>query len=269
MKLAVSTLGCPKWDIREIAETLCKIGVEGLEIRGIQGVMRTEEIPCLKRKNWKDTKRLLDDNGVKVFCLGTSVRFHDAENYSAMLDEGKKAIDTAAFIGAGAIRVFGDQLTGEPETDNEIFERVIRGYRELCAYAKDTGVRVCQETHGSFNTLEAIGRILEGMQDVPEFGYIWDVMHTYRAYGRPFEAAYELLKPRINHLHVKDCTKEHKLVPCGEGDVPLGEIVSALKMDGYEGYLSLEWEKVWHPYLADAEEVFPSFAKYFAELIAR
>jgi len=33
--------------------------------------------------------------------------------------------------------------------------------------------------------------------------------------------------------------------------------------------LSLEWEKVWHPYLADAEEIFPAFSKYFAGLIAQ
>lgn len=269
MKLAVTTLGCPGWDIRTIAETLGRLGIEGLEIRGIQGIMRTEEIPSLQEGNWTVTKKLLDDNGVKVYCLGTSCRFHEASEYDAMLDEGKAAIDTAAGIGAGAIRVFGDRLTGNSDEDDAIFARVICGYRELCDYARGTGVRVCQETHGSFNTLEAIGRILDGMADKPEFGYIWDVMHTYRAYGRPFEKVYSLLKSRVNHLHVKDCLPNHKLVACGEGDIPLPEIVSVLKADGYGGYLALEWEKVWHPDLAEPKEAFPAFAEYFNSLLKR
>ena len=165
--------------------------------------------------------------------------------------------------------MFGDRLSGDAAEDDAVFERVINGYRALCEYARGTGVRVCQETHGSFNTLEVIGRVLKGMQGYEEFGYIWDVMHTYRAYGRPFDAAYQLLKPHLHHLHVKDCLPDHRLVSCGAGDIPLPEIVRTLKADGYEGYLALEWEKVWHPELADAETEFPAFADYFEELMKR
>ena len=91
-------------------------------------------------------------------------------------------------------------------------------------------------------------------------------MHTYRDGGRAFEPYYELLKPRIHHLHVKDCTKDLKLVLCGEGDVPLREIASVLRDDGFRWYVSFKWEKVWHPDLQEPEIAFPHFASFYHTL---
>lgn len=34
----------------------------------------------------------------------------------------------------------------------------------------------------------------------------------------------------------------------GEGVIPIKEIVKTLESDGYSGYMSLEWEKKWHPH---------------------
>ncbi len=267
MKFAVTTLGCPDWDIKTIARVMGECGIEGLEIRGIQGEMDNAKIPCLLPENWPDTKHLLDAVGGEIICLGTSCRFHEKESFDAMIEEGKGAIDTAQRIGVDSIRVFGDALPGNPEADEEVYARVISGFRILCNHARGTDVKVCHETHGNFNTIESLSRVLRGMKGVEEFGIIWDVMHPYRAYGREYKAVYALLKPYIHHLHIKDCLPDHTLVPCGEGDIPLKEIVETLKADGYDGYLSLEWEKVWHPELAPAEEIFPAFADYFQKLL--
>ncbi|MCK4374780.1 MAG: sugar phosphate isomerase/epimerase, partial [Candidatus Brocadiae bacterium] len=55
----------------------------------------------------------------------------------------------------------------------------------------------------------------------------------------------------------------------GEGDVLLEELVGELHAAGYRGYLSLEWEKAWHPELAGPEVVFPQAAKYLSELLGK
>jgi sugar phosphate isomerase/epimerase len=36
--------------------------------------------------------------------------------------------------------------------------------------------------------------------------------------------------------------------------MPLPEVMSVLRRDGYNGAISLEWEKMWHPYLPDLSE---------------
>ena len=58
--------------------------------------------------------------------------------------------------------------------------------------------------------------------------------------------AYEMLKPYIEYVHVKDAEWESgHVVPAGHGDGNVKEILKMLKKSGYEGFLSLE------PHLAD------------------
>ena len=45
----------------------------------------------------------------------------------------------------------------------------------------------------------------------------------------------------------------------------LGHSCFLLEKDGYSGYISLEWEKTWHPELRDAREELPHFVRYIRE----
>ena len=60
------------------------------------------------------------------------------------------------------------------------------------------------------------------------------------------QEAFEMLKPYIDYVHVKDAQWEDgKVVPAGQGDGHLLEIFSQLDKRGYAGVLSLE------PHLVD------------------
>ncbi len=43
-------------------------------------------------------------------------------------------------------------------------------------------------------------------------------------------------------------------MPLGEGEVPVREIIGLLAAGGYAGYLSVEWEKYWHPDIEEARD---------------
>jgi sugar phosphate isomerase/epimerase len=67
---------------------------------------------------------------------------------------------------------------------------------------------------------------------------------------------YPKLKKYIYHLHVKDAKLvEDKLqyVFLGKGDVPIMNALDILSADGYNGFYSFEWEKLWHPEIAEPE----------------
>jgi sugar phosphate isomerase/epimerase len=49
----------------------------------------------------------------------------------------------------------------------------------------------------------------------------------------------------------------------GEGAFPLPELKGALQDLQYDRFLSFEWEKKWHPEIADAEIALPHFARWF------
>jgi sugar phosphate isomerase/epimerase len=46
----------------------------------------------------------------------------------------------------------------------------------------------------------------------------------------------------------------------GEGDIPIKECLSLLKARGYDGYVSVEWEKRWQPHLLEPEIALPQYA---------
>src|SRR5205814_8573961 len=63
------------------------------------------------------------------------------------------------------------------------------------------------------------------------------------------------LSQSIRHIHVKGSIGEpsarhpYTYVLPGDGDMPLGQIVDLLTEHQFTGAISLEWERLWHPYL--------------------
>ena len=54
----------------------------------------------------------------------------------------------------------------------------------------------------------------------------------------------------------------------GEGEVPAREIVRLLVAEGYQGYLSAEWEKKWHPEIEEPEIAIPQHAQVLRRWLA-
>ena len=83
--------------------------------------------------------------------------------------------------------------------------------------------------------------------------------------GEAPETTVQNLGAYIKYIHVKDSVMtengvEYRMM--GEGDLPVDEMVFALRSINYDGYISLEWVKRWAPDLSDAGIVFPHFINY-------
>ena len=46
----------------------------------------------------------------------------------------------------------------------------------------------------------------------------------------------------------------------GRGQFPAEEVLEALRGAGYDGFVSFEWEKRWHPEIDEPEVAFADFA---------
>ncbi|MBR2460528.1 MAG: sugar phosphate isomerase/epimerase [Clostridia bacterium] len=283
MKLSFSTLGCPGWDLNKVLECAVKYGYDGVDLRGLSGVMRTEDIPELQPSAINSTREAFAKSGKTLTCIGTSCSFHDPAKYHGAIEEGKNALGICAKLGVPFIRVFGNNIKSEDGRAES--DAVIAGIRELCAYADslteeylmnaDDAVKteynriyVLLEVHGDFNTsrvLLPICRALEGEC----FGIIWDFAHSERA-GEDYREFWRELKPYILHTHVKDHKREQnggrKLCSVGDGDIPIIPTAELMLGDGYNGYFTLEHELAWHPELAPAEEELPRYTDYMKRI---
>lgn len=264
MKLSFSTLGCPAWSWQEILDRAKEYGYDGIEIRGIEKVMNSYELPPFLPENAEGAKAELRARGLTLCALGTSVMFHDPEKKEAALKEGLEGIEVCARMGIPYMRVFGDQV--DPENPEENIRRAAEGLAVLCAAAEKQNVTVLLEIHGTFNTIETLQSLLK-KAPAKAFGILWDIQHSDRTYGDDYLPFYNVIAPYIRHVHVKDYHRPEDLCLVGEGDIPLKQIVHRLRADGYDGFYSLEWEKRWHPELQEPEVAFSSYAKWMRENI--
>lgn len=269
MKLSFSTLGCPGKSYDEVLAMAKDYGYQGVEIRGISGEMSPLNIQDFGLGFQQDAKRKAAAAGIRLIGFGSSAVFDDPDNFDNALADAKACIDTAAALGMGFIRVFGDRIRPE-DNEDEVIARVASGIKQACEYAEGTDVLVLQECHGNFNYARRLLKVAE-LVDNPKFGIIWDVCHSDKTYGDDFPVFYDAMKPLIKHVHFKD---HHRLADggialcsTGEGDIPLKRILDTLEKDNYEGYISLEWEKAWHKDLAEPEVEFPHFVQYMNSIL--
>lgn len=268
MKLAFSTLGCPDWGFEKVLKNAKEMGYQGIELRGVDGEMLAAKTERFSPARMEETKKLIEDSGIHICGFNTSVKFDRPENYDGFMQEGLGSIDVCERMGFPAIRVFGDTIP-PGQREEEVIGRISGGYRKLCAYARDKGIEVYQEVHGEFNTIERIRAICDRLPD-ENYGLIWDIGHTDRAYGDDFMPFYEAVKPWIRHVHIKDAQRRQgeAAAHClpGEGDIPIKKIVQTLLDDGYDGYFSFEWEKKWALHIQEPEIAFPAYVAYMKAL---
>ena len=102
-------------------------------------------------------------------------------------------------------------------------------------------------------------------------GALWDLHHPYRICGEDPETSYHNIGRSILYTHVKDSSPaaDGKWTYClgGEGDVPLERMISLLADGGYDGWLTLEWEKLWCPEIAEPDVALPAYANYLRDVV--
>ncbi|WP_127588344.1 sugar phosphate isomerase/epimerase family protein [Paenibacillus koleovorans] len=269
MKLAYTTLGCPEWTWERIVEETVRMGYNGIEIRGLQGEMFVPKMTPFLEENLAQTMADLQARGLSICCFDTSCRFDDEEKFDGFVEEGKATIDLAARMGVPYIRVFGDRIP-DPAKREEMIAQVARGMQALSQHAEGKPVMVLMETHGDFASSENLLAVAAQVES-DRFGVLWDVANPvkYQDTGESVSQTYTNLSKLVQHTHIKDTLgtgSNEKITLVGEGDVPIPECIDILQQNGYDGWLSFEWEKKWHPTIEEPEVALPHFVEYMRGL---
>ncbi len=269
MKLGVSTLGCPQWTLTDILTRLPGYGYEGVELRGLGPDLDLTQSPAFAAPAaLAQTRQAFADAGLAICGVDTSCTFTDPDPAARIkqIEDGRRAIDLAAALGAPTIRVFGGGIGDESERP-EAAKRVAEALLELGGYAAQTNsVAVVLETHDAFSTgAQAAQALRQAIH--PSVGALWDLHHPYRQGETPVET-FAALGPYVKQTHVKDSKPGGTYCLLGEGDIPIPEMLRLLKDGGYDGWINLEWEKRWIPDLPDPEIAFPQYASRLREYLA-
>jgi len=265
LPLGFSTLGCPAWTWTEILDFARSHGFAAVELRGLQKTMDLSQAPEFSREAGRldSAKQQLRERGLRVSDLGASAQMHeqDPAKRAAQLDEARRFIDLAEALHAPYVRVFGNNyVKGVPR--DVMLAQIARGLRELGDYARPKGVTVLIESHGDFTDSPTLLEIVQ-RADSPAVALLWDAHHTFVSGKEAPEDTVRQLGPYIRHTHLKDSVAagtDRRYVLTGTGDVPVRRQIEALVKIGYPGVYSFEWEKRWHPDIAEPEVAIAQFA---------
>lgn len=274
MKIAFMTLGCPGWDLDTICRRGREYGFDGVDFRGYLDEIDITQLPLFTTQGGA-TRRQLNDVGLEVSAISSSIKLCLPEKRQSNLEEAKRTIDVARELGTHNVRIFGD---GDLDQSNhaELAEIGLISLQDILKLDGADEMHWLFETHDNWISAKDCTLLLDRINN-PAFGALWDMGHTARVGGETPEQSYEAIGPRIGYTHVKDASYDPKheramedgwrYVLPGEGQLPLAEAVHLLREKGYDGWIQFEHEKRWHPTLPEPEVAFPAFVKWIKPLL--
>ena len=268
--IAGHTMGTPEYTVCEAIELFHKIGADGAEIVVQDGYRSGLPTQC-SQEILEQVKRCAQENHIQIIALTPY------NSYFNSLDEEVRRKEIAAiedvigyceYLGAKYIRIYSGNLTaGDTDHLEERWAKLVESLRELGDKAAAKGVTLVVENH--FNTMAVSAK--QGaklMQDVdhPAVRILYDQANLTFTENEDYEEAIRTQQQYVAYMHVKDLVfkegvaftssdvahpkEEERNVYTrivGEGVLKWPEILRMVKACGYDGWLSLEYERRWHP----------------------
>lgn len=226
----------------EQIRVLKKLGMHYVEMRGANG-KGLVEYPLDEVEKIKEQ---LDENDIHLSSVGSPIgKIPIVQDFEEHFKLFCHTINIAHVMEVPYIRMFSFFMP-EGEDPEKYHDEVFRRVGRMADYAAKHNVILLHE-----NEKEIYGDVADRCRKLMEefysdhFKAVFDFANFVQCHQDTKEA-YEMLKPYIEYVHVKDAEWESgQVVPAGHGDGNVKEILKMLKESGYEGFLSLE------PHLAD------------------
>jgi sugar phosphate isomerase/epimerase len=224
------------------------LGALHIEVRSAWGTNVVDLVP----EQVAELGRLLGGAEMGVSAIASPIGKVDvASDPELELERLGKIIDLARALGTTNIRIFSF-FRGEGVAVEETRDAVMTRMRSLADLAEKSGVILLHENEKNIygDTPERVLDLIETVGS-PALRVAWDSANFVQVgVERPHDAGYELLRPYLDYLQVKDAlAATGEVVPAGEGDGQVRETITALAADGYSGFVSLE------PHLESAFEL--------------
>ena len=188
----------------------------------------------------------LSANGIRISAVGSPIGKIDiTQDFEPHFETYRHIVELAGILDTSFIRMFSFFMP-EGEEPDKFRDEVMRRMDLMVEYAAGRNVVLLHENEKGIYG-DSAARCLDLMKLFygDHFRCTFDFANFVQC-GQDTMEAYEMLRPYISYIHVKDAIRESgDVVPAGTGDGNVAEILNRLDEEGYAGFLSLE------PHLAD------------------
>jgi sugar phosphate isomerase/epimerase len=264
MRLAFSTNAYLKYPFDETARRINCLGYEGLELMadvphawpaGLLGETKHAVRAAMDRHR-------LEFSNVNAFMMNAVADHRQPYWYpsfiepdpgyrSVRIDHTRRALSLCAELGAPHITTEPGGPLAPGQSRQAAIDVFVESLKPLAEHAHTLGVLLLIEPEPGL-LVETTDQYLEVFErlNAPSVGLNFDVGHAY-CVSEDIPGAIAKLAGHIRHYHLEDIAAtrvHHHLVP-GTGAIDFGEVISAIRSTGYDGWLTVEL----YPFVEDPD----------------
>lgn len=257
IKWAISTLGCHELDLPATCKLAQEHGIHHLEIRSLADSLNLPEYLDTTYPNDPGTVAgILEKHGQSIIALNSGFSLIGKDDQAEARAELLAFARWAEMLEIPIIRVFGGGDMDTPLSQSDLDSAVenLQWWQQQ-REENNWKTHIALETHGGFSSGRRCLKLQEAFGDPVDI--IWDTHHTWKLGNETAAQTWELIGDTVKHLHIKDsipvpsARHPYSYVLPGKGDFPVAETYNVLRENNYDGIVSLEWERKWHPYMPD------------------
>lgn len=189
-----------------------------------------------------ETHKALEESGIKVSAVASPIgKILITDDFAPHLDRFKKTMETAHILDTKYIRMFSFYIPRDSDAAryrDEVLARWI-GFMDT---AKGSGLTLLHENEKMIYG-DTAARCLDLLETLncPYIKAVFDPANFVQCGVAAYPDAFNLLKKHIAYIHIKDALfADRSVVPAGEGDGRVDDVLRELHTMGYEGFLSIE-----------------------------
>ena len=260
MKLSFSTKGWHNRTFDDFCEIAKDLRFSGIELHNVSNTLFTDKDSAFQDYATAATLRKLYEQKITIPCISSICDISDEKAVESATAEVRECIRIAKNLHIPYIRVRANK---HDDGDTERVEKFLSNILPEC---EEIGVTLLIETSGLYCDTAKLRDMLQ-LFACDSIAALWDTYSPYFIENEAPERTIENLGAYIKHIHVKDAVRdgENRFCLMGEGELPIKEMILALRSVNYDGFVSLEWNPDWCKEIDDMEIILSQFENFMSQ----
>lgn len=218
------------WDIDTIIKNCAYTKFEVVELRTTHAHKVEVDLTTAQRR---EVRKKFEDSPVVLASLGSAFEYDspDPDVLKKNIDGTKEYVILARDVGAAGVKVRPNNLhVNEGVPEEKTLEQIGKSFREVSEFAKNHGVEIRVEVHGTETSrVPRIKKMLD-YADSDNCFVCWNSNQTDLMDGG-LEDNFNLVKDKLHFVHMRDLFLE---------EYPFRRLFELLRGNGYRGYCCAE-----------------------------
>ncbi|MBE6633858.1 MAG: AMP-dependent synthetase [Ruminococcaceae bacterium] len=260
MKLSFSTKGWHEHTFEEFCQVANDFGFEGIELHNIHNRLFTDKDGAFHDYAAAATVRRLYERRLTIPCIDAVCELTDSPE---ALEEIRACMTIAKNLRIPNIRLRANGA----ENPEAAIASVAALLEKALPEAEEKGVTLLLATTGIFAQTAVLRDMLERFAS-DYLAALWELSATALVAGETPETVIKNLGAYVRHVHFSDAIRTENGLErslAGEGELPVREVILALRSVNYDGFVSLVWDPEWCGDINDMEIIFAQYVGYMKQ----